>query len=88
MNVDDETRKALHEIRNAIHLMQLESTRTNGEVKASMVELKADTKGMNEKMQQMVTKPEFLPVKLICYGMTAMILTSTFTAILALIYVK
>lgn len=81
MNVDEETRKAFHDVRDTINAMQLET-------KVGMTQLTADMKSINEKMQQMVTRPEFLPVKLICYGMTAIILTSTFTAILALIYVK
>ena len=86
--MDDETRKALHEIRDTVHLMQLETAKTNGEVRAEMVELGSALKAIYSKLQQMVTQTEFAPVKAICYGMTGMVLTAAMGAILAIIFVR
>lgn len=88
MSTEEETRKALHELRNSIQELKLETTRANMEAEKNTAVLQGEVRGVAAKVEQMVTRLEFTPVKLLVYGMAAIILSGALGATLSLIFVK
>lgn len=88
MSVDDETRKVIHDLRNALHELQLTNTRSTADCEKSLLVMQAELKSLNEKLHQMVTRPEFTPVKLLVYGLTATVMSGAIGAILSKILIK
>lgn len=85
---DEETRKAFHELRNTIQQIQLDGTRNSLEIEKTLAVVQAELKALNDRILQMVTRPEFTPVKLLAYGMTGTILSGAAGAFLTQIFVK
>ena len=88
MALDDETRKVIHDLRSTINDMVLANTKRQLEQEKSMALLQQELHTLNERLGKAVSREEFMPVKVIVFGMTAMVLSSAFGAIISLIFIK
>ncbi|MBB3017731.1 hypothetical protein FHR70_000771 [Microvirga lupini] len=53
-----------------------------------IVRLQGQVEHIQERMKSFVTQAEFIPVRIIAYGLTGMTLTSVFAALLAKVIIK
>jgi len=64
--------------------LQQEVHEMNDKITVASLELKQ----LKEEVQKLVTRHEFLPVKLIAYGFAACIFTSVLAALLSKVFIK
>lgn len=85
--IDEETRQAIHRQNNKIQEIELNTMKSGLEVDKFLSLIRQDIKAVNDKLQQMVTKTEFAPIKMLVYGFTATVLSGALGAILSLVFI-
>lgn len=92
MPLDDETRKVIHDLRGIIHDMMLANNTRQMEQDKQMAllqqELRSLTEKLDERLGKTVSREEFVPVRLVVYGMTGMVLSGAFGAIISNIFFR
>lgn len=84
---DEEVRKTIADLSEKVSVIQMEQVKTGLELHGLLALLQEQMKAMNEKMQQMITRTEFAPIKLLVYGFTATVLSGALGAILSLVFI-
>lgn len=85
--MDDETRKAIHQIRESMQNMQLANSKAQAELAMALAVLTQRFQSMEQELSKnLVPRPEFMPVKYIAFGLAGATLSGTVGAVLSLVF--